>query len=264
MIDGLWRRIDTSARNGGRPPLRNAARLRERPAIALPVSSIVREWVALGIRWSTIVCVCLFFVGCGAAATKIFPTRDDQALRTSAACERLFPRAGFELSSVVEASIPFSDDASLLAVVTAPADQHEFRSVLLTQDGVVIFDAVRRGDHIDVKRALPSLNAASFGRKMTDDIRLLVMRPRGTLREVGTTDAGKPICRVSEQGRQVEIVLAGDREAELVEIINGDVTRRAWMKQIEPNGRAKEIVLDHPGITGYRLRLLLQTFDESG
>lgn len=220
-----------------------------------------REWLSPRVRW-VLVCPWFVFVGCGVAATKIVPIPDDQALRTSAACERLFPRAGFELSSVVEASIPFSDDASLLAVVTAPADQHEFRSVLLTQDGVVIFDAVRRGEQIDVARALPSLNGATFGRKMTDDIRLLVMRPRGTLREVGTTDAGRPICRVSEGRRQVEVILTAEHEAELVEIVDGDVTRRAWLKHIDPNGRAKEILLEHPGITGYGLRLILQTFDE--
>lgn len=197
--------------------------------------------------------------GCSGAATAIVPVSAGVAKQTAAACERLFPRGAFELSSVVEASIPFSDDASFIAVVTAPPDQSEFRSVLLSQEGVVLFDAVRRGDQIETKRALASTDVEVMGRQMTGDVRLLLIRPTGPVRQIGVTALGTPICRLGDEHRQIEVTLSRENEAQLMEIVDGVVTRSAWLKQIDTRGRAQEIVLTHPGITGYRLRLISQS-----
>ncbi|MGE5786009.1 MAG: hypothetical protein ACM3ZE_15530, partial [Myxococcales bacterium] len=123
--------------------------------------------------WDWMSAVVLFLLGCGGAATSIVPTTVERANATARACSNLFPRGGFEAISIVEAAIPFSDDASLLAVVTSPSDQGEFRSVMLSQEGMVLFDAARRGERLIVNRALPPLDPKGFGRRMTDDIRLV-------------------------------------------------------------------------------------------
>lgn len=202
--------------------------------------------------------VCL--VGCGGAVTPLLAMPAKRIQVTANACTQLFPRGGFEATSVVEASIPFSDDASLIAVVTSPPDQSEFRSVIMSQEGVVLFDAIRRGAEIQVQRALPPLDPQGFGRQMTDDIRLVSFRPRGEP-AVGLTEQGAAICRWVDGERTVDVTLIGPTTAKLAEIRAGHVVRDASLKDIGANGGAREIILEHPGITGYRLRLILQSFE---
>lgn len=202
----------------------------------------------------------VFLFGCGGAITPLRAMSAERAQLTANACSQLFPRGGFEATSVVEASIPFSDDASLIAVVTSPQDQSEFRSVIMSQEGVVLFDAIRRGADIQVQRALPPLDPQGFGRQMTDDIRLVSFRPRGEP-VVGWTEQGAAICRWVDGERTVDVTLTGQATAKLVEIRAGRVVRDASLEDLRVDGGAREIVLDHPGITGYRLRLILQSLE---
>lgn len=211
--------------------------------------------------WYWMSAVVLFLLGCGGAMTSIVPTTVERANATARACSNLFPRGGFESTSIVEATIPFSDDASLLAVVTSPSDQSEFRSVMLSQEGMVLFDATRRGERIMVHRALPPLDPKGFGRRMTDDIRLMSFRPGRESPEVGVTDRGVPICRWSDRERTVDVLLTGATTAHVTETRAGRKVREAWLKEIDADGRAREILLENTGLAGYRLRIVLQRFE---
>jgi len=200
-------------------------------------------------------------LGCGSATTNVFPTTAEHAKTTANACSQLFPRGGFEATSIVEASIPYGDDTSLIAVVTSPSDQSEFRSVMMTQEGMVLFDATRRGEHIFVNRALPPLDPAGFGRQMTDDIRLVSFRPQRGNPEVGLTERGVPICRWSDGERTVDVLLSGATNVRMIETRGGRTVREAWLRNVGKDGRAREILLENTGFAGYRLRLLLQSYE---
>jgi hypothetical protein len=219
------------------------------------------SWQRSSVWLATVVVTLTSFLGCGGATTRIVPFAGLDAQRTIAACERLFPRGPFEATHVVEASIPFSDDASLIGVVAAEPNGQGFRSVLLTQEGIVIFDATRHGDQIAVERALPPIDPDGFGRNMTDDIRLALIHPDGRGVEVGQTSDGQSICRWSNGNEQTEVLLTGIREAKLTRLQNGSVVRRAWLKQIGDDGVAKEIQLETTSVIGYQLHLELQSFD---
>jgi hypothetical protein len=215
----------------------------------------------IGWRIAAAACSLVLSFGCGSAITQILPLTGADKQSTHDACERLFPPGPFEATHVVEVSIPFSDDTSLIGVVAAEGGNRAFRSVLMTQEGIVLFDAVRRGDSIEVVRALPPLDPNRFGRPMTDDVRLILMHPDGSRPEVGRTREGERICRWTSGDEQVELRLANQREAKLTRFRSGSVVRHAWLKDIGDDGFARDIMLETSSVVGYELHLVLLSVD---
>ncbi len=206
-------------------------------------------------------CALVHLFGCGSATTKILPLTVADQERTLDLCERLFPPGPFEATHVVEVSIPFSDDSSLIGVVAAEGGNRGFRSVLMTQEGIVLFDAARHGDRIEVVRALPPLSPNGFGRPMTDDVRLILMHPDGNRPEVGSTQEGEQICRWTSGNEQVELRIVSQREAELTRFRSGSVVRHARLKGIGEDGFARDILLETTSVVGYQLHLVLLSVD---
>jgi hypothetical protein len=206
-------------------------------------------------------CALCFLFGCGSATTKILRLSAADEQRTAEDCERVFPPAPFEATHVVEASIPFSDDTSLIGVVAAQPNNQGFRSLLLSQEGIILFDATRRGETIEVARALPPIDADGFGRHMTDDVRLVLIHPEGQRPEVGHTQQGARICRWTSGEEQVEVVLLSQHEAQLTRLRRGSVVRHAWLKDIRDDGFARDILLETTSVVGYQLHLTLVSFD---
>jgi hypothetical protein len=207
--------------------------------------------------------VSYLIVGCGGAVTKILPQTAAEQQRTLGACERVFPPGPFEVTHVVEASIPFSDDSSLIGVTVAEAGNRGFRSVLMTQEGIVLFDAARHGDQIQVMRALPPLDPNVIGRPMTDDVRLVLQHPDGAKPEVGRTESGEQICRYTSGDEQVELRLTNQREAKLTRLRQGSVIRNAWLKEIDNDGFARDILLETTSVVGYQLHMTLVSVERT-
>jgi hypothetical protein len=208
-------------------------------------------------RSAAAVCVLWLCLGCGAARTRIIPLTGAEARQTALGCERVFPHGAFEATHVVEASIPFSDDTSLIGVVAGEANHKQFRSLLLTQEGIVVFDAVRRGTVIEVVRALPPIDPEGFGRAMTDDVKQILFLPDGSDPEVGRTEQGTAVCRWTNGAEQIEVQLTGPHEARIARYRQGSVVRNAWLKDIDDRGFARETLLETTSIVGYQLHLTL-------
>ncbi|HEY5961674.1 MAG TPA: hypothetical protein VIV60_34175, partial [Polyangiaceae bacterium] len=174
-------------------------------------------------------------------------------------CAAVFPELPFEATHVVEASIPLSDDVSLIGAVSANAN--EFRSMLLSQEGVVLFDAIRRGDEIEVKRAIPPIDPIGFGRHMTGDVQLVLIHPPGNPSEVGLTQEGSKTCRWSRRGAAgqevVEVELGASHSAQVRRYENGTLARAALLTAIDERGYAHDALLKTTGIIGYQLHLTL-------
>lgn len=221
-----------------------------------PYDNVHFPWRLVGIGLLT-----QFLVGCGSATTSILPVSPADAQQTLHACQHLFSAVPFEATHVVEASIPFSDDSSLIGVVAATPQDKSFRSVLLTQEGVVLFDAIRKDDSIHVVRALPPIDAEGFGRHMTDDVRMVLMRPSGRSPELGQTNEGKSICRWSSGNEQIEILLMGPRSARLTRYRDGAIVRRAALNAIGDDGVARDILLETTSLIGYQLHLILVSME---
>ncbi len=178
-------------------------------------------------------------------------------------CRTVFPRGEWKATHVVEARMPLGNEGSFIGVVAAGPGPDAFRSLLMTQEGFVLFDARYDAGRVEVLRALPPLDPEGFGRGMTGDVRLLLFPPAGDLVEVGRTSRGERACRWRKGRETVEVTLTGDTGARLSRWDDGSLTREAVLSEIDPRGFARRSKLETKGVVGYSLSLELLDVEQA-
>jgi hypothetical protein len=196
-------------------------------------------------------------VACGglpALAPVAAPARAELAGR----CQALFPRVPWHATHVLEATLPMGYEGSFLAVVSADAPGR-FRSILISVEGLVLYDATYSYGRIVVNRAVPPLDKPSFAQGMSADIRLLLFQPPTPLHEVGLTVQGQPACRWQRpDGKIIEATLeSGERTALRLYADKDVIERDALLLGPAKNGLASDMILVAPGTVGYSLHLRL-------
>lgn len=111
-----------------------------------------------------------------------------------AACRQLFLKGNWQFQHVIEASLPGGRKSSLMGVSIVSAEKGNFRSILMTVEGWVVFDVEYDGA-IRVLRALPPFDSESFFQGLIHDLRLIFLMPEGVLTEIGTLPGGAAVCR---------------------------------------------------------------------
>ena len=173
-------------------------------------------------------------------------------------CRSLFPRGEWRATHVVRAKLPLGKTATFIGVVAATGRAGAFRSLLLSPEGFVLFDATHRGGRLTTHRAVAPLDSHRFGTGMTDDIRMLLFVPDGPMLEVGWSEPGAAVCRWQRSdGHTVEAVLKSATLARVRLYHGHSVVREAVLKGRTHDGFAPEITLDARQLLGYSLHLQL-------
>ncbi len=172
-------------------------------------------------------------------------------------CEAAFARRAFRAVHVIEASLPMGNESSLVGVTLADPSRLRFRSVLLSVEGLTLFDATSTPEGFVVHRAVPPLDDEGFGRGLVSDVALALLPPSGEIVQAGRLEDGSPICRYRDAGTRVMDVIF-PREGSPRILCHYDASGRLQRRvEFDPAGG---IVLTAPGAVGYTLRLrLIQT-----
>jgi hypothetical protein len=213
------------------------------------------------LRLGSVVCL---VSACRAGPAALSPFAPQARAETVELCRAVFPRGQWRATHVVEARMPLGNEGSFIGVVAAGPGSDAFRSLLMTQEGFVLFDARYRAGAVEVLRALPPLDPQGFGRGMTGDVRLLLFPPAGMLVEVGKTRDGRPACRWRKGKETVEVALAGAGKARLSRWDDGSLVREAVLDQIDRRGFARRARLETKGMVGYSLSLDLLDVEQAG
>ncbi|MBN2192066.1 MAG: hypothetical protein JW751_04560 [Polyangiaceae bacterium] len=176
-----------------------------------------------------------------------------------ARCGHVFPPGPWEAVHVIEASLPMQHQTALLGAVSAEGPGQGFRSVLMAQEGLALFDASYRAGAVEIHRALPPFDHDGFGEGTVEDIRLILFPAEGELSEVGWNRDSLPACRwVETDGTMVEVAFpAQDRLAIRRFDARGRLQRTAVAEGLDACGFAREIDLEAAGTAGYHLHLSL-------
>jgi len=174
-------------------------------------------------------------------------------------CEAAFARRAFRAVHVIEASLPMGNESSLVGVTLADPSRLRFRSVLLSVEGLTLFDATSTSEEFVVHRAVPPLDDEGFGRGLVSDVALALLPPSGELLQAGRLEDGSPICRYRDAGARVTDVIF-PREGSPRILCHYDASGRLQRRvEFDPAGG---IVLTAPGTVGYTLRLRLILTEE--
>ncbi len=163
----------------------------------------------------------------------------------------------------IEATLPDGSMSSAIGVAIADPDADTIHGVIMTIEGVVLFDALYSGGTLSIERGVPPFNSTDFAGSIMDDMRLIFFIPEGNPYETGKLENGALICRYrKDDGNVIDVVRNSDGSWELQQYSNYHNLLRT-IRFFTPNklGIPKEIELTAHGFFGYSLYFTLLEFE---
>jgi hypothetical protein len=172
------------------------------------------------------------------------------------ACRRTFPQIPWSATHAIDARLPLGQDALLVGATRMDAET--LRAVLMSPEGIVLFDATSRGDVITVHRALPPLDGPSFAEGLVGDVRQTFAAPVGPPTAVGRTEGGTAVCRYQAgDGKTTDVEVDGGAPKRIRAFDGSSVVREIQLVGSADDGFYPEVVLRTPGMGGYTLKMRL-------
>lgn len=173
-------------------------------------------------------------------------------------CRRPFLPVKYRLVHALEALLPDGGKATAIGVLVADPRSRSFRTVLMTIEGLVLFD-VESGETLTVNRAVPPFDSPAFARRMAEDIGLAFFAPGGEPAVWGQEEKGFRGCRFARPGGGFVDVLkdeGGVREIRLYGT-GQELLKRVKIPILEKPGLADELEIRGCSWPSYTLRLRL-------
>lgn len=109
-------------------------------------------------------------------------------------CRSAFPDSTWNFVHSIEATLSQKNSAFMLGITRIYPQSQNTWAVMMTFDGMVLFDANDDGKII-INRAIPPFDSEIFVQGLMEDIRLIFFQPKEAIVELGLLDTGKYVCR---------------------------------------------------------------------
>ncbi len=155
-------------------------------------------------------------IGSCSSLPKIVPVDQNQQLSIEETCRTPFVKKNVQLVHSLEASVPGDRKSYFVGITTVYPSERAFESVLLTIEGLVVFQARFDVKGISIKRAVHPFDSKGFAQGLLNDIELIFLKPDGKLVQLGTY-SGKGIgCRYLKNKRKViDIIVLPNKNWEI-------------------------------------------------
>ena len=158
---------------------------------------------------------CFLFIASCSSLPKVNPRVSGIPPEDFSKCRMLFLQGRWQLQHSIEATLQGGRKSFLMGVSVISSKSGSIRSILMTIEGLVLFDAVYDGE-LQILRAVSPFDSEHFAQGLINDIRLLFFMPEGALSETGTLANGMTVCRYLQPDRLVvDIVRNSDHHWEL-------------------------------------------------
>ena len=186
--------------------------------------------------------------------TPLDPARKSAVLE---GCRRPFLPGKYRLVHALETVMPGGAKGTAIGVLVADPRTRSFRTVLMTIEGFVLYDA-EAGETLTVHRAVPPFDAPAFAAALAEDIRLAFFPPGSEPAAWGEGEEGAMVCRYPlYDGRLVEVMTCrdGDRVIRLYGA-GQELLKRVTMAFPQRPGLSETLEI-RGGWPSYTLRLRL-------
>jgi hypothetical protein len=192
---------------------------------------------------------------------QIRPADPETARRTAAACAAIFPQGAWQFVHAVQFFPPDGSIQTLMGVVRLSSAAKRFHCVMMTIEGLVLFEATYDGA-IAIQRAVAPLDKPGVAEGMVEDIRLIFFPPDPCCLAAGFTPEGQSICRYPRPDGGTEEIRPGSDGAWEIRRYAPD---HRLLRRVAPipggdlqlAGLPARVELQAPGLAGYRLVLRL-------
>jgi hypothetical protein len=147
-------------------------------------------------------------VSCG-GLPKISPVVSQNSSEISNKCHMIFPKKEWRFVHAIEADLPGGEKAFMMGITQIAPEQKTIHSILMTIEGLVLFDAVSAGT-LTVNRAVPPFDSENFAKGLLADVRLMFLAPDGEPVQRGLTETGSWICRFQSLEETTDVVVHQD------------------------------------------------------
>lgn len=187
---------------------------------------------------------------------KLLDPSQETAVRE--ACLRPFLTEKVRLIHAVKAVLPGGHEGTAIGFLVADPRNESFKSVLMTIEGVVLFD-MDYGKSLTVNRAVPPFDAPAFAGRMSEDIRLAFFHPGREPAAIGREKGGAAVCRFERDGGEfVDVVQHENGEMALRLYGAGQELRKnVRIPRLERPGLAEALEIRDAGWPSYSLHLRL-------
>jgi hypothetical protein len=162
-------------------------------------------------------------------------------------CLAVFPHAAWRALHEIDVTAPFGKKTTLLGLTIGDPAARRLRAVLMTVEGLTLFDAVAGPEGVKIFRALPPFDAAAFSAGLLADVQAVFLPPPGALLEEGCLPDGRAACRFRTAAAGV---------AEIDDAPDGGRTLRIFCKG---HRLIKEIDFAPPGKDGFSPTVAVKT-----
>ncbi len=183
----------------------------------------------------------------------------DEAMRLAVweECRTPFLPEKYRLVHSLEALLPDGGTATAIGILVADPRSGSFRSVLMTIEGMVLFD-VESGAVPRVHRAVRPFDSPTFARRMAEDIGLAFLPPVGEPVLWGQTEKGFRGCRYGRpDGGSVDVLKGGGAWEIRFYGTGQELLKKVNIFGLERPGLAGELDIRGEGWPSYGLHLRL-------
>jgi hypothetical protein len=207
--------------------------------------------------------ILLMILGVSASCARlpdIVPEDSSSAPKVKQNCEHPFLKHKWQMVHSIKAVLPNDQREVMIGTIILAPEKKNIHCVIMSIEGIVLLDTVY-DENIVINRAIPPFDSADIADGLMNDIRLIFLKPEGSLIESGFTDNGSRICRYKkDDGMTVDVIVSqeGGWEINQYDSFSGlDRTVKAeFLLKNEMNDQIPErLELTAHGFLGYKLSL---------
>jgi hypothetical protein len=166
--------------------------------------------------------------------------------RIETACRSHFAKGRWQLVHTISARLNGGRPATFTGVVVLSTTDRSIHCVLMTLEGMVLFEAIHDGQDTTVQRAFGPFDNHHFAQGVMADIRFLFFGPQGRLVAGGITEEDSRVCRFQGPHETiVDLMESADGEWRMQQYDErGRIIRRVTASAVDSRGIASRMVID--------------------
>ena len=185
-----------------------------------------------------LLCIGCILISCSTLPS-LEPAKLSERTELSQTCQRLFPSGKWQFVHSIEAAMPGGQKGLVMGVTVISSLGKTAHCVLMTIEGLVVFDA-RYDQELIIYRAVAPFDQDGFAAGLISDIQLIFFKPQGPLVETGNDSNGSSVCRYqTPDSGIVDLVIDADHTRHIRQYTSQRRLKRtvdAFFSKPEPDG----------------------------
>jgi len=204
----------------------------------------------------------LILLSC-AQMPKLSPADPSRVSAIQKQCQDIFPSVTLHLLHSIEAQIPGRGTQFMTGLTLLCPAENQFRSVMMSIEGLVIFDGVYDKGKIVTARGIPPFDSPHFAKGLLSDVHLMLVEPAREGLETGLGEGGTEICRYKAgDGMTRDVEIHPDGICFIRQYVKNRLRRTVRIRPGSDPAISEETDLVFHGAAAYSLHLNLLESEE--